>query len=450
MTVKQEDWRSKLDKLKELATPRAFQKHLQDMPEELRDDPGIVVPVYAAILEATLGEAMLAASLGLPKEEAKEALGEIEAAAWHLRSKEGLRALSRPEQQMYRNLAELMEDLGEESVGLAAMCEHYIEGDYDLGEDPNRLIQKANRISRRDAKGALDLVGRAGALALRGKKLWKRWPDEASRRIRRWVFGIINVVSNLSDGGLVPLEEVEVERKRWPRRRRKPEVEKRKRDEEMMALMYSLFEGEGALTPELVRRIRREGKAAIPYLMDIVWDESLWSVDSPGGGWAPIHAVTLLGKLGAVEAAELLVDVVADSDPEDIIHGAAIFALEDLGRPALDAVLDFLRYSSNVAAKISLAEVVGEIGRGDERAYEELVNLFHEATWPQGKCLVCSALGDLGDERAIPLLREALRDPRADEMDADEIVWALGQLGVDVDRDEEVQQALRRIRGGRL
>jgi len=450
LTVKQEDWRSELERLKELATPRAFQRYLQDMPEKLRDDPGIVVPVYAAILEATLGEAMLAASLGLPKEEAKEALGEIEAAAWHLRSKEGLRALSRPEQQMYRDLAELMEDLGEESVGLAAMFEHYIEGDYDLGEDPNRLIQKANRISRRDAKGALDLVGRAGALALRGKKLWKGWPDEVSRRIRRWVFGIINVVSNLSDGGLVPLGEVEVERKRWPRKRRKPKVAKRKRDEEIMALMYSLFEGEGALTPELVRRIRRKGEAAIPYLMDIVWDESLWSVDSPGGGWAPIHAVTLLGKLGAVEAAELLVGVVADSDPEDIIHGAAIFALEDLGRPALDAVLDFLRYSSNVAAKISLAEVVGEIGRGDERAYEELVNLFHEATWPQGKCLVCSALGDLGDKRAIPLLREALRDPRADEMDADEIIWALGQLGVDVDRDEEVQQALKRIRGGGL
>lgn len=448
--MEQEDWRSELERLKELATPRAFQRYLQDMPEELRDDPGIVVPIYAAILEATLGEAMLAASLGLPKEEAKEALGEIEAAAWHLRSKEGLRALSRPEQQMYRNLAELMEDLGEESMGLVAMFEHYIEGDYDLGEDPNRLIQKANRISRRDAKGALDLVGRAGALALRGKKLWKRWPDEVSRGIRRWVFGIINVVSNLSDNGLIPLQEVEVERKRWPRKRRKPKVKRRERDEELMALMYCLFEGEGALTPELVRRIRREGKAAIPYLMDIVWDESLWSVDSPGGGWAPIHAVTLLGKLGAVEAAELLVDVVADSDPEDIIHSAAVFALEDLGRPALDAVLDFLRYSTNVAAKISLAEVVGEIGRGDERAYEELVNLFHEATWPQGKCLVCSALGDLGDKRAIPLLREALRDPRVDELDADEIIWALGQLGVDVDRDEGVQQALRRIRGARL
>ncbi|HIC94120.1 MAG TPA: DUF2150 family protein, partial [Anaerolineae bacterium] len=304
--MKRENWRSELDRLKELATPRAFQKFLQGMPEELRGDPDILVPVYAAVLEATLGEAMLAASLGLPPEEAKKALGEIEAAAWHLRSKEGLRALSRPEQQMYRNLAELMEDLGEESVGLVAMFEHYIEGDYDLNEDPNRLIQKANRIRRRDIKGALDLVGRAGALALRGKRLWRRWPDEASRGIRRWVFGIINVVTNFTDSGLIPLREVEVERKRWPRKRRKPRVEKRKRDEELMALMYFLFEGEDALTPDLVRRIRRKGKAAIPYLMDIVCDGSLWSVDSPGGGWAPIHAVTLLGKLGAVEAAELL------------------------------------------------------------------------------------------------------------------------------------------------
>ena len=48
--MKQEDWRSELERLQELATPRAFQRYLQDMPEELRDDPGIVVPVYAAIL----------------------------------------------------------------------------------------------------------------------------------------------------------------------------------------------------------------------------------------------------------------------------------------------------------------------------------------------------------------------------------------------------------------
>lgn len=48
-----------------------------------------------------------------------------------------------------------------EAMGLAAMFRHYLCGDYNLEEDPNRLIQEADSVCRRDMEKALALVGRA-------------------------------------------------------------------------------------------------------------------------------------------------------------------------------------------------------------------------------------------------------------------------------------------------
>jgi len=440
---RQEDWRAILNRLIELAQPKGFRNYLKGVPKEFSEDTRALVVACMAFLEAGLGEAMLDAVLRLPPEEAEEALADIQAAALAFFPKRGQKMLSKRERYLYQRATKLGSVLGKEAVGLAAMFSHYLWGDYDLEDDPNRLIQEADHLYSRDANEALALVGQAGALALRGKRLWNRWPCEVNREMEPWVFAIINVISNFSLSGWIPLAEVEVERKRWPREEQP--VEEEAPPEDLSDLLASLFEGEHALTTELVQKMQERREAVIPFLMDIVNDWELWDKDSPGGGWAPIHAVKLLGELKAAEAAELLIDVVADTEPEEIIHSAAIFALKDIGLPALKPILDFMRYSHDVDTKLGLAEALGKVGQGSDDAYQELVRLFKEADWAQGKCLAATALGELGDGRAIPLLKKALSDPRIGVLDVNEIVWALKQLGVNVDKDEDVRRALARI-----
>lgn len=435
-----EDWQGMLARLTELARPRGFRDFLRDIPEELQEDDRILVVIFVASLEAGLGEAMLDAVLRLPPEEANDALVEIQTAAQVFLSQKGQKELSKRERRLYQKAADWGSVLDKEAIGLAATFRHYLRGDYNLEEDPNRLIQKADSVCHRDSKKALALVGQAGALALRGKKLWDRWPQEVNKRMEPWVLAITNVVKNFDSSGWVPLAEVGVEQGQWPRKERP--VEEEAFPEELPDLLASLFEGEQALTLKLIQEARERREAVIPFLMDIADDSELRGVDSMGEGWAPIHAVKLLDELKAAEAVELLINVVADTEPEDIINSAAIFALEDIGPPALEPILDFMRYSRDLETKISLAEVLGKVGGGNEDAYRELARLFEEASWAQGKCLATTALGELGDERAVPLLRETLSDPHMDGLDLNEVVWALEQLGVDVDEDEDVQRAL--------
>jgi len=60
--------------------------------------------------------------------------------------------------------------------------------------------------------------------------------------------------------------------------------------------------GEQRFTPEQLALCRDHREKAIAALIDLAADEYLQMEDSPGDGYAPIHAVELLGELEAVEA----------------------------------------------------------------------------------------------------------------------------------------------------
>jgi hypothetical protein len=89
----------------------------------------------------------------------------------------------------------------------------------------------------------------------------------------------------------------------------------------------------------------------------------------------------------------------------------------------------YLRYGRDLQTKVALSEILGYTGTTDSQDFELLQEVWEEAGWADGVRIVALAFGALGDERAIPLLQEAARDPRSDMLDRDYVWLALEELG---------------------
>jgi len=214
---------------------------------------------------------------------------------------------------------------------------------------------------------------------------------------------------------------------------------------ETESLIQRLYEGEQALTPDLVEQFRARREAVVPALRRLLYDGALYDTEGPGGGWVPIHAVRLLGELRAEEAVDDLMDVLAESQQEEIIRQITLEALKQIGLAALPAALDFLRWSQRTGLQGEVAGLIGLIGKEDERAYPALKTFYEQTNWDGARTLAVSALTLLGDQRAIPLLRFALNERDLQPSDVATLATALGELGVNIEREPALKRAMRRI-----
>jgi hypothetical protein len=92
-----------------------------------------------------------------------------------------------------------------------------------------------------------------------------------------------------------------------------------------------------------------------------------------------------------------------------------------------------------------VAALIGVIGKEDERAYPALKTFYEQTDWDGARTLAVSALALLGDQRAIPLLRFALNERDLQPSDVASLAMALGELGVDIEREPALKRAVRRI-----
>ncbi|HID86433.1 MAG TPA: DUF2150 family protein, partial [Anaerolineae bacterium] len=372
--MQKHEWREYLDRVMDRGKPSDFKAFLDEIKEKPEIDPEMWAAIYPAVLTVEIGETMLAAATQLLPEEAEDALNEITRALQRLDFKKDLRRLPRRERQWHERVVQLIRrDVLPGSEALAAAFRHYIRGDYDLQQDPNLLIKEANRLGWRNRRRALELVGQAGALALRGKPLWNRWPGEVTQRLEPWVFILWTFVDSLQQNpDAYPLEEVEEERARWPARmvalEKKPEPKEkeipvRKATWEYGAALFDdlepFFGGRKGITPQRLEELPRPREDYVSLLLSNVeqrnaWDLDDWDVQSLLG-----NMILLLGSFRVEEAVDALIGVVAEGPPEeDVLTQAAVVALGQIGEPSFGAVEDFIRYSDNQVAKESLAEVL--------------------------------------------------------------------------------------------
>jgi hypothetical protein len=85
----------------------------------------------------------------------------------------------------------------------------------------------------------------------------------------------------------------------------------------------------GEWLPDRTRReILALKEAAVAPLLDILGDDGLATRSAPGCGYAPVHAVWLLTELCAESAIDAMLDVLAETEWDTILHRAeAVFLM---------------------------------------------------------------------------------------------------------------------------
>ena len=151
------------------------------------------------------------------------------------------------------------------------------------------------------------------------------------------------------------------------------------------------------------------GSAAVPFLIEILQDEDLHASEDPGGGWAPIHAVGLLGELHATEAIEPMLEVLADSSLDDIINSKIVFALEAMGKPALEPALAAYAANTDPDFRGALICVLAGLKIKDERIFNILLDEL-----ARGEGIAPGLLAEYGDPSALPALIRAFDEFKID------------------------------------
>lgn len=115
----------------------------------------------------------------------------------------------------------------------------------------------------------------------------------------------------------------------------------------------------------------------VPGLIRIIETRPLYPKDSPGFGWAPIHALRILAELQAAEAIVPMLEGMFDPEIFDYALKELAFALGRMGARALDATVGTLRRPGMDEFQIiTLLRVLRDIAIVDEAARGRVAYLF--------------------------------------------------------------------------
>ena len=163
------------------------------------------------------------------------------------------------------------------------------------------------------------------------------------------------------------------------------------------ALIDMLVSSGEQLTDSVSASIVDRGRDVIPDLIAIMIDDELAMSDAPGNGSVPIHAVSLLQRLNAVEAAEPMFQVLSRCDMMDVLYSTLISALESFGAPIIEIALNAYAIAEDSDQRCAIASVLAGIHIRDPRIFSILLHVLQEEV-ESGAC----DLGEYGDPAALP------------------------------------------------
>ena len=166
-------------------------------------------------------------------------------------------------------------------------------------------------------------------------------------------------------------------------------------------------------TSYAAEKLAPQKEALIPYLFEIVDADDLRDESDLGQGYAPPHAITLLGEWEVTEAAPRLLEIFENEDHDTLIWSAAVRALEHMGPGMVDemfALMDRLGEDSYD----TIAGILSKVGKGDSRVYDwlEARFLIQEDHWDVRWYAECLLACD--HERATPLLEDRIKKRKYD------------------------------------
>ncbi|HEX4456508.1 MAG TPA: SEC-C domain-containing protein [Polyangia bacterium] len=198
-------------------------------------------------------------------------------------------------------------------------------------------------------------------------------------------------------------------------------------------LIEKLFSVGERLPARLKEEIVALGPAIEPQLRRLIDDDELFNVDARGQGWAPLHAVTLLGAMRAAKSIPRLVTLLASSTYDEYVWDRSMQALQAMGAPAFEPCLAAYATAEDEEVRSSLASAMSDLGVKDERLFELLVERLDREIG-----ISASNLASYGDERGLPHLTRALEQYPLDPADGHRF------LGQDV---IELCEAIERLGG---
>lgn len=193
---------------------------------------------------------------------------------------------------------------------------------------------------------------------------------------------------------------------------------------------------------KMAKHIERAGAAAVPILMEIAADELMYEPFGPGMGVAPVMAISLLGRLKAEPAVNLLAGLL--SHEMLIVREEAFSAMVEIGAPAIDGLIAILDKRPVGDAQLDAAAVLAEIGC-DQRIYDAAFKLIGEGSFgesPEMLSFAADMLSACEDPKAVEVLTKLLDDPDLPPDVKDDIGLALeeitdGEFEYDPEDDKE-------------
>jgi HEAT repeat protein len=149
--------------------------------------------------------------------------------------------------------------------------------------------------------------------------------------------------------------------------------------------------------------IARLGGEVVPALTGLLENDELAQEGARGEGFGPVHAAKLLGQIGAPEAIEPLLRVLARCDPMELLYNGVIRALRGFGAAALEKVLEAYAASPSGDHREALADVLSGLEVRDPRIFGILLRTLDERM-----DLGAGLLVEYGDPAAVPPLGAAL------------------------------------------
>ncbi len=172
--------------------------------------------------------------------------------------------------------------------------------------------------------------------------------------------------------------------------------------EQARRIVRRLIHADECVPDDLHREIIVLGSAAVPALLEILEDENLALLESPGNGWAPTNAARLLGELKPADAVEPLLRRLAATNWNDILHDQIIQSLPEIGAPVVEPALRAYAEDERDDVRYDVCAVLAEVGVQDDRVFEILIDQLQADPSRAGNLAI------YGDERAVPHLLEAL------------------------------------------
>jgi len=397
---------------------------------DLRDsmyfyDKGLIIAGYASSVEMLMSFAMFWAVLEAP-EQSREVFDRIGEIVYNLESR--LRA-----DDVTMDVSAMIETflqtsgwvLSQRFIVFRHMFEAYRDNRYSLEENPDRLLREIQNLVEKDTDRAAELLGRVGAMALRGAGVRPVWLVIARPRLQMWLRGVLGVIQNFAAAShfSFPVDAADRERQKWRPDAGKPVVDLKAfrnlrypmmpsdtpnvlRREAVDDCLLELFAA-GPLREETKGTLIAAGDAIKDVLLAVLATEELFEDrdDASSSRWVLTNVLGLLRELKYPETIPTLLGLLCRVAPGSASYTQVLEFLLDHREEAAEAAADKLKgdYLS-VEEALALTDFLSRVRPGE--VYPVLIKLLDKVTTWDEQLAVARSLIQTGDIRAIPHLRK--------------------------------------------